>query len=520
MKLNSLPAMRAWRHLAMTLCGLVAVFLLSTVAFAHGGEDHDHGEGKKSANPGIGARVAATSELFEVVGVPTAAGGGKLVISLSEFWTNKPVEAAKIDVISGDKTTAATYKNGLYEVPAPWVKRPGQYDLTFSVSAGGTSDLLIGTVEIPAAPHEDAHESIWDHLLPKSFMQGHAEQGAAILDVPDNARRIADGSVFMPKTTQGLLGVGTARAETVTAAQRTISFAGLVIADPNKSGLVQSLLSGRIEPPETGFPAIGARVKEGDVLGYLTPKVELVDQSDIRQTTGDLDRQIRLAESKVARFDKLKNVIAESLITDAHLELEGLKVRRAEIKPVLGNREALKAPATGIISQANVTAGQVVDAQALLFQIIDPESLFVEALAFDVSAAADVERRAEDAVGTASDGKKLQLSFSGRGLSLRQQAVPLRYRIKGSGAGLSLGQPITVAAPLEEPINAIPVPRSSVVRAPNGQSVVLVHTAPERFEQRAVTSVPIDADRLGITAGLDAGSRVVVRGAELINQVR
>lgn len=518
MKLHSLPATCAWRHLAMAACALVAVFLLSTGAFAHGGEDH--GEEKKAADPGISARVSATSELFELVGVPTAAGGGKLVLSLNEFWTNKPVAEAKIDVISGDKTASAVYKNGLYEVPAAWVKTPGNYDLTFSVSAGEASDLLIGTLAIPAASHEEAHESIWDHLLPKSLSHAHAERGAAILDLPDNARRLADSGIFMPKTTQGLLGVGTARAETATAAQRTISFAGLIIADPNKSGLVQSLLSGRIEPPETGFPAIGARVSEGDILGYLTPKVELVDQSDIAQTTGDLDRQIRLAEAKVARFDKLKGNIADALISDAHLELDGLKARRAAIKPVLGNREALKAPVSGIVAQANIAAGQVVDAQALLFQIVDPESLWVEALAFDVTAAADVERRGEDAVGTSSDGRKLQLEFAGRGLSLRQQAVPLRYKIKGSGEGLSLGQPVTVAAPLEEPINAIPLPRSSVVRAPNGQSVVLVHTAPERFEQRAVTTVPIDADRIGITAGLDADSRVVVRGAELINQVR
>ena len=518
MKLHFLPVTRAWRHLSMAACGLVAVFLLSTGAFAHGGEDH--GEEKKASDPGISARVSASSEIFELVGVPTAAGGGKLVISLSEFWSNKPVAKAKIDVIGGDKTASAVYANGLYEVPAAWVKKPGKYDLTFSVSSGEASDLLIGTLEIPAATHEEAHDSIWDHILPKSFSHGHEEQGMPVLDLPDNARRLADSGIFVPKTTQGLLGIDTARAETASAAQRTVSFAGLVIADPNKSGLVQSLLSGRIEPPESGFPAIGARVSQGDVLGYLTPKVELVDQSDIAQTTGDLDRQIGLAEAKVARFDKLKNNIADALISDAHLELEGLKARRAAIKPVLGNREALTAPVSGIVAQANVAAGQVVDAQALLFQIVDPESLWVEALAFDVTAAADVERRGEDAVGTSSDGRKLQLEFKGRALSLRQQAVPLRYKIMGSGEGLSLGQPVTVAAPLEEPINAIPLPRSSVVRAPNGQSVVLVHTAPERFEQRAVTSVPIDADRLGITAGLDADSRVVVRGAELINQVR
>ena len=79
---------------------------------------------------------------------------------------------------------------------------------------------------------------------------------------------------------------------------------------------------------------------------------------------------------------------------------------------------------------------------------------------------------------------------------------------------------MTVQAPIDEPIAAIPLPRSSVVRSSNGQSIVWSHTGPERFEQRVVASEPIDADRIGITAGLEDGTRIVVRGAELVNQVR
>ena len=283
---------------------------------------------------------------------------------------------------------------------------------------------------------------------------------------------------------------------------------------------MQSLLNGRIEPPEGGFPVIGSRVQEGRVLGYLLPRVELVDQSDIRQTTGELDRQIRLAEAKVERYDRLRNVVAEFLITDAHLELEGLRSRRAEIKPVLGERQPLTAPASGVIAVANVSAGQVVDPQTTLFQIVDPDSLFVEALAFDLPATSGIERGAKTAIGVTADGQKLTLEFAGRGLSLRQQAVPLLYRIKSVGEGLSLGEPVTVDVPVDEPVKAIPVPRSSVVRALNGQQSVLVHVGPERFEARPVATEQVDADRLGITAGLDADVRIVGRGAELVNQVR
>lgn len=504
---------------ALGCCVFIAVFLTSPLALAHGGEDH--GNEEKTVDPGIAARVTASSELYEISGVPTATGGGRLVIHLTEFWSNHPIKGAKIDVSFGETTAQASAVKDHYELAAPWVMKPGSYALTFSVAADGNSDLLVGTLDIPGAEIRHTHESIWDHIVPHDLIADASEKStAAILDLPDNSRRIADGSIFMPKATQALLGVETLRTPQIASVSKIMSFAGQVVTDPNRSGVVQSLLNGRIEPPEGGFPVIGSRVQEGQLLGYLTPRVELVDQSDIRQTTGELDRQIKLAESKVARYDKLRNIIAESQIVDAHTELDGLRARRAEIKPVLGERQPLMAPASGVIAVGNVTAGQVVDPQTTLFQIVDPSSLFVEALAFDLSAVPGIERGAKTASAVTSDGQKLALEFAGRGLSLRQQAVPLLYRIKSGGEGLSLGQPLTVDVPVEEPIKAIPIPRSSVVRTANGQLSVFVHVAPERFQARPVVTEQVDADRLGITAGLDPDVRIVGRGAELVNQVR
>ena len=168
----------------------------------------------------------------------------------------------------------------------------------------------------------------------------------------------------------------------------------------------------------------------------------------------------------------------------------------------------------------NVSAGQVVEAQALLFQIVDPENLWVEALAFDTATAMRIERSASDAVATTSSGRKVPLAFTGRAIALRQQAVPLRFKVKAGHNGLSVGEPLTVEAPIDETLSAIPVPRASVVRGANGQSIVFAHAEAERFQPRVVETAPIDAERLGITAGLEPGTRIVVRGTELINQVR
>ena len=64
------------------------------------------------------------------------------------------------------------------------------------------------------------------------------------------------------------------------------------------------------------------------------------------------------------------------------------------------------------------------------------------------------------------------------------------------------------------------MPRTSVLRSANGQTIVFEHTAAERFEPRIVRVEPLDAERVLVLDGLAAGKRVVVQGAELLNQIR
>lgn len=559
---------------------VVAVFFAPSIALAHGGEDH--GDEKPAVTSSSGPRIDAHSKDFELVGIPSAQDGGRLVVYLHKFWSNEALSGAAIEMTRGDDTVTATESKGVYVFKAPWVKAPGHYDLTFSISAGDQSDLLIGRLDIPApAPAEPAHNTLWDHIIPHGTALPHVPvwmlavtlglavllsllavkgprpvrtvfvlaaalsglstvamaavvltngaretvetvaMGQAVLDLPETSRRLEDGAVFVPKPTQRLLGITTVETAKSQSVQKTIRLIGQVIPDPNRSGVVQALLSGRIEPPEGGFPAIGAPVKKGDVLGYLVPAVAIVDQSDIAQTQGDLDKQIALLEAKLKRIEPLSgSAVPAGQITDTKIELDILRKRRTVIKPVLKDREDLRAPADGVLAQVNVTAGQVVEAQTVLFQIVDPDHLWIEALAFDSASAASIERSGKDALAQTADGRKVSVSFAGRSPALRQQAVPLRFQIKRDGPALNVGESVTVHAATDEPVEAITLARASVVRSSNGQPIVWAHVEAERFEARVVKTAPIDAERLGVMAGIDPGARIVMRGAELINQVR
>lgn len=561
------------------LIGL-AVSIVSSPVFAHGGEDH--GDEKPAAASASVPRISSHSDIFELVAIPSASNGGTLTVYLHDAATNVSVTDATIELTSGNETVTSKLVKGLYSFKTPWVMKPGHYDLTFSIAAGTASDLLIGRLDIPEAPATEApHNSLWDHVLPHDVAISDVPQQAfiaafglaallalvgvrltiglrtialtvaaiigvssvaaaavvmtkgrlstsdavnkvaSILDIPDVSRRLADGSIFVPKATQRLLDVVTLTSVKAETTPKTVRLIGQIVPDPNSSGLVQALLPGRIEAPDTGFPAIGARVKKGDILGYIVPQVQVVDRSDIRQTQADLDRQIELAEAKLKRIEPLKgSAVPAGQVIDAKIDLESLRKRRAAIKPVLGDREQLTAPVDGVLAQANVVSGQVIEAQTLLFQIVDPANLWVEALAYDPATAASIEVSGKQATAATTDGRKLVLTFTGRGLTLRQQAVPLRFKITPSNTPLNIGESVTVQAAIDETISATALPRASVVRAPNGQSIVWAKAEAERFEPRVVQTVPIDAARLGITAGLDPGIRVVVRGAELINQVR
>ena len=182
----------------------------------------------------------------------------------------------------------------------------------------------------------------------------------------------------------------------------------------------------------------------------------------------------------------------------------------------LATREALTAPVAGVVASAHVVAGQVVDARELLFEIIDPQRLRIEALAFDPALAANV------ASATLALGEqRVPLVFVGAARSLREQALPMGFRAQGAAlTALAVGQPVRVVVQTRQTIKGIAVPVSSLMKNPANQTVVWVKTAPERFEPRTVTTEPLDGVRVAVTSGLKPGDRVATAGASLINQVR
>lgn len=404
----------------------------------------------------------------------------------------------------------------------PWSEEPAHVRAGIGLQA---SDALAQPVPIPQPAHHAAsHPAPREQEVAKPRPRVAASflvAWLAVLPVAaeaqpvDPPRRQPDGSVFVPKPTQRLLAVRTLITG-VSEAPVALNLAGTVIADPNASGLVQASQGGRIEAPERGFPTLGQRVERGQTLAFVVPALATQERSSLQASLAELDQQIVIAQQRANRLAGLAGSVSAREIAEARAELEGLRKRRAALAPSLNGREAVLAPASGVISVSGVAAGQMVDAREALFEVVDPDRLWVEAIAFDAAAVADVT----GATAVTSAGQAMPVMFIGRGLALREQGVPLQFRIIAPPSGLSVGTPVTVTVQTARRADGIVLPQDAVVRSPEGPPMVFEKASAERFVPRSVRVQPLDGKTVVVLSGIESGRLVVSEGAGLIAQVR
>ncbi|MGL4404873.1 MAG: efflux RND transporter periplasmic adaptor subunit [Notoacmeibacter sp.] len=329
----------------------------------------------------------------------------------------------------------------------------------------------------------------------------------------DLAQRFADGSIFVPKPTQRVLAIRTMFTEE-NMHQSTIELPGRIIPDPNGSGIVQSSRSGRLIPLESGFPRLGTRVKKGEVLATVMPVQSTADVTSQEVTKREIEQEIALVNKQLKRWRSIPNTVPRLQVEDAELELQGLTARLASLTANPNRPEELLAPIDGTISAVRAVAGQIAEPNAVIFEIINPSRYWVEALSFEVNTLG------ETASARFPDNTTIDLAYRGTGLADRAQAVHVQFEITGNNKGLRAGQFLTVLAPIAETTTGIAVPRTSVLRSANGQSVVYEKANSERFVPRDVRVLPLDGDRVLIVSGVEPGKRIVTQGAELLNQIR
>lgn len=351
--------------------------------------------------------------------------------------------------------------------------------------------------------------------MPALAGDGHDHGDAPAATNSNGPQRLPDGSVFLPKPAQRQIGVRTLIG-TEQSLPRGLELNGQVQMDPNAGGKVQAMAAGRLEPGPRGLPAVGQTVRKGEVLAYVLPSAGSLERSSQQAQLAELRAARTLAEKRLARMRDLADTVPRKDIEALESEVASLGERVQAVGGGLSGREALVATANGVIASAHAVAGQVIEARELVFEVVDPQRLRVEALAYDASVAQDIAG-AYIPVGSG----KVALTFVGAARSLRDQVLPISFKAQGEGLNhLAVGQPVRVIVQTRSQVKGISVPAVALMKNPSNQQIVWIKTAAERFEPRVVMVSPLDGASVAVTAGLKAGERVVTDGAGLINQIR
>ncbi len=559
------PIAQSIRVQIAVLIVALAVVLSTFFSFAWAGEGHDHGEAPTAATGTAAPLLTSHSDLFELVGMVE---GNEMKIYLDRFTTNEPVTDAKIEVEIGNiKGIAAAQADGSYIFKNDVFTNPGDLSVSFTVIAGKDADLLAGDLKIDGPIDDHAHDEAAKPWLRWAAYAGGALLLAAIVFVAMRRRRRAatfasnatfllaactlivsttasfevtagpghdhgeesvpaasgnapkrqaDGGVFLPKLSQRQLGIRTVAVEEASL-PKSVELTGRVVVDANAGGKVQPTQAGRIEAGPRGLPTLGQAVRKGEVLAVVRASTSAIERANQQSQSMELKSNLELAKKRLLRLEQLEGTVPAKDIEAAKSDVSSLQQRSEAIGASLVALEALVAPVSGVIASSHVVAGQVVDAREVLFEIVDPSRLSVEASAFDAALVGNIA-----SASIASTQGNVALQFAGAGRTLREGAIPLLFRTKpGKGTlHLAVNQPVKVILQTKEVVKGFAVPTSAVVKNTSNQDMVWVHTGAETFVPRTVRVVPLSGSMMSVTNGLEAGDRVVSQGAPLVNQVR
>ncbi len=370
----------------------------------------------------------------------------------------------------------------------------------------------------PAAAAPGAHGPNGEHL---------DAPGAAVN--ASGLARLPDGSVNVPKLAQRRMAIRTVLAPQGEAAA-SLELPGRVVMDPNASGRVQAVHGGRVEPGPKGLPVAGQSVRRGEVLAYVRHHAEPYALGAQQAQLAELRAQAQMAAQRVLRLEGLEGTVPRKEIEAARSEAASLAERQRSIASSLVAREVLSAPVSGVIARADLVIGQVVEPRDVLFEVVDPARMLVEATTADATVGTRV------ASASLQGTPEVTLRLIGVSRSLRDGVLPLTFAVNAAKPAaaraavpslpsppslpLAIGQPVTVVVQMKERIQGVVLPAQAVVRNSANEPTVWIKSGAERFIPQPVQFRVLDASRVVVTQGLSADNRVVVQGAPLIAQIR
>lgn len=279
--------------------------------------------------------------------------------------------------------------------------------------------------------------------------------------------------------------------------------------------------------------SIGDRVKAGQILGHLEPRLTAgPDHATLEAEAAEARSSLDAARAELARAERLlaDQAVPARRVEDARraVGVAEARLRAAEARltqrdetlrtgggAAAGNAFVLRAPIAGRVAEALATRGASYDEGAPLFRIVrtDRVELELQVPSADVTAARQVAGLALEIPGL---DQPLMLEphhvHDAGVVDPATRALPLQMEIDNPGERLLVGQVATAVLYARDRIRAPTVPGAAVLMEA-GRPYVFVQLGGETFARRFIEVGSRDGDLVSVKAGVKTGERVVTRGA-------
>ena len=356
----------------------------------------------------------------------------------------------------------------------------------------------------------------------QSLERAHAPAAVSQKSVPNLVR---DGSrIVVPEGSplRGKLTIGTVTQQQI---DRTLQLPAIVEAEPARTVKVLPPVAGRLIDLKI---QLGERVERGQELA-------VIDSSDLAQAYADEDKArsaVKMTKQALDRAVALEKYSAGSVKdrqqaendhAQAQAELERTQSRLRAIGVVAdlkeeGRKLSLKAPVSGSVIDLQVARGaHLNDTTAAIMTIANLDEIWVTANVPEKDTALVAQGQAVDVVFAAYPGEV----FKGRVLFVSDILDPdtrrTKVRIAFQNPNMRLKPNMFASATFVTPKQTVPIVPTTAVVLRNEADQVFVEIAPWTFEARPIEIDFQQGNQAVIAHGLEAGQRVVVRGAVLLN---
>lgn len=474
--------------------------------------------------PGIyrGALPPLRPGTYEATAAVTEAGGAVEVVRLAPLTVSAPSTPA------APASAASRWIRALAVVPAALLVLVALAVAASAWRRGRAADprsTLPLLLLLLAAPPLHAHGG-----------EDHADEASR----PAAVAASEPGAIALEKEAQFALGIRTEPAR-LREVEGSIEALGKVEAPPWARARIGAPQTARVsQGEEHAIPAFGSPVTKGQVLAYLAPvaagteRVALVSErlkleAEVERARGDL--ALKKAESE--RLASLEAVVAKKELLQAQVAartaesalstaVSSLALHRSALGEGGDGAQLLplRSPIDGVIAYVHAAYGEQVEQGKVLFEIVDPAALWVEAQIYeaDLGRIPDGARaRVElDALpGTVLEGRLTALgSIVDEGTRTTTAVVAFD---PPSPASLRVGLLARVHIVAGAAHRGIAVPRAALLEDEGGPALLVKRSA-RTFARVGVRPGATDGLFTIVEGAVAEGDRVVTQGAAALKE--